>query len=164
MTVTPTLSHFIREEHGAALVEFALIFPVMMLMLGVAVEGSRTFHSYQTTVTGVRDAARYLSRVVQSDVCVTGSGVSQWDQTLTNMVQLDQSRKSVFSSDVDVLSVSSTLECVAGDWRGAGAAPIATITATLKINYPFSGLFSFGGGSLRGVTTTISDSARIIGS
>ncbi|UWR25885.1 pilus assembly protein [Sulfitobacter sp. S223] len=159
-----TSSRFIREESGAALVEFALIFPVMMLMLGVAIEGSRTYHSYQTAVSGVRDAARYLSRVVQSDVCTSGAGVAQWDETLTDMVQLDRAQKSVFSSDVDILNVSSTLECVSGDWRGKATAPVATITATLKITYPFSGMFSFGGGSLPAVTTTISDSARIIGS
>lgn len=158
------LSRFAREESGAALVEFALMLPVMLLMFAVAVEGGRTYHSYQTTVSGVRDAARYLSRVMRSDACITGAEVGDWEQALTQIVRTDQQRKDLFSPGVSVESVTSTLNCIAGDWRGEGAAPIATVTATLVISYPFSGLFSLAGGSLGTVTTTVSDTARIIGS
>ena len=55
-------SRFAEREDGAALVEFALLLPIFLLLFAMAVEGSRTFWSYQTAIAGVRDAARYVAR------------------------------------------------------------------------------------------------------
>ena len=50
-----------RSEDGAVLVEFGLLLPTFVLFFAMAVEGSRTFWSYQATISGVRDAARYVA-------------------------------------------------------------------------------------------------------
>ncbi|MEQ6249954.1 TadE family protein [Sulfitobacter sp. HNIBRBA3233] len=157
---------FARREDGAALVEFALLFPMFMLVLGLAVEGARTFWSYQTAITGVRDATRYLSRVVDADACAAPGGASaveSWDDRLAEIVREDRQGKSVFPVAVQVSSVRSELTCSSGEYRGGDAA-VATVTATLLIDYPFSGLFALAGVTNASVTTTIRDSARIIGS
>jgi hypothetical protein len=51
------------DRQGAALVEFTLALPVMLsLGLGV-IEFSRVLYQYHQIVTGVGDAARYLSHI-----------------------------------------------------------------------------------------------------
>ncbi|WP_299565892.1 TadE/TadG family type IV pilus assembly protein [uncultured Sulfitobacter sp.] len=162
MRTAPRLSRFHRAEDGAALVEFALLLPIFMLFIGLAVEGGRTFWAYQTTITGVRDATRYLGRVVESDACTTGASTTRWDTRLAQIVRTDLDGDTLLPAAVDIDSVTSSLDCIGGAYRG-GAAPVATVTATLRIRYPFSGLMRLGGIDVDTVTTTVSDSTRIIG-
>jgi Flp pilus assembly protein TadG len=63
-----------RSDRGAFLVEFAIVVPLLILLFGIVVEGGRLMWSYQTAAAGVRDAARYLGRIVPSDLCVTDTG------------------------------------------------------------------------------------------
>ncbi len=162
MRLAARINRFRRAQDGAALVEFALLLPVFMLFIGLAVEGGRTFWAYQTTITGVRDATRYLSRVVGNDACTSGATTSGWDETLARIVRTDLSGETLLPVAVSIESVTSTLNCIEGDYRG-GAAPVATVTATLRIRYPFSGLLRLGGLDVDTVTTTVSDSTRILG-
>mgnify|MGYP006169453799 CR=1 FL=1 len=152
---------FARDERGAALVEFAIILPMMLLFLALSVEGARTFWAYQATISGVRDAARFLSRVVDVDICATGGSVSQWDGRLLTIVRDARDGGTVFPSGVTVRSVGATLACESG-FRG-GAAGVATVTAKLDIDYPFSGVFTLIGMDLTSVATQVRDQARVIG-
>ena len=53
----------LKGDHGAALVEFTITLPVLLLFgLGI-IEFSRVLYQYHQITTGVADAARYLSRV-----------------------------------------------------------------------------------------------------
>lgn len=156
------INHMLKNEDGAALVEFAILLPSLLLFLAVSIEGGRTFWAYQSTISGVRDAARYLSRVVPSDICATNSSVSQWDEKLTDIVRNSQTGSSLFPAGIAVSSVTSTLACIGGNYRGT-TAPIATVTAHLEIDYLFSGVFSFIGVPLERVRTTVSDQSRVLG-
>ncbi len=158
-----TLRRFRRDETGAALVEFGLLLPTLVLFLGLCVEGGRTFWSYQATIAGVRDAARYLSRAAEADICTTGGSTAPWNARLAQIVRETQSGESLFPQAVTVASVSSSLACVGAGHR-TGAAPVATVTATLRIGYPFSGLFALAGVTVTEVTTTVTDRARVVGS
>src|SRR3954467_15130876 len=60
-----------KKQSGVALVEFALVLPLLLLMTFIVVEYSRALYQYNTLTKSVRDAARYLS--VQSP----GSGITQ---------------------------------------------------------------------------------------
>ena len=151
------ISRFRREEDGVALVEFAVTFPIMLLIFGVIVEGSRTFWSYQSAISGVRDATRYAGRAAPRNVCATTGTISDLDGALLDIVA-----SSIFAGAVRVDSVTSTVECVDGNWRG-GRAPIASVTATLIIDYPLNGLFRLVGGDLGQLTTSVTDSTRIYG-
>lgn len=156
------LNRFRKDDDGAALVEFALLLPSLLLFLALTVEGGRTFWSYQTTVSGVRDAARYLSRVAPANICATGGSVAAWDAKLLQIVRDSHDGKSLFPSDVSIHSVSGALACPAGSYRG-GSAGVATVTAQLDIDYPFAGLFTLVGMTLDPVRTSISDAARVLG-
>ncbi len=158
-----TLSRFRRDESGTALVEFGLLLPTLLLFLAISVEGSRTFWSYQTTITGVRDATRYLSRVVAADICATGGSTTAWDDKLGEIVRTSQDGQSLFPAAVTIGAVTSSLTCATGAYR-SGQASVASVTAQLQIDYPFAGLFSLVGASVSTVNTTVTDSARMLGS
>lgn len=53
----------VRSEHGAVAVELALILPILLLVVGGAVEFGRAFWFYDTLSKATRDAARYVSMV-----------------------------------------------------------------------------------------------------
>lgn len=50
-----------KRQHGVALVEFALILPMLLLLTLITVEFGRAIWQYNTLTKSVRDAARYLS-------------------------------------------------------------------------------------------------------
>ncbi|SFE11132.1 Flp pilus assembly protein TadG [Sulfitobacter brevis] len=151
-----------QDESGAALVEFALLLPMALLFLGLCFEGGRTFWSYQTTISGVRDATRYLSRVVDADICVNGGSTTEWNDKLLEIVRTTQSGATLFPTAVSISAVTSELACIAGSYRG-GAAPVATVTANLNIGVPFAGLFSIAGVNVQTIRTSVTDSTRVLG-
>lgn len=50
-----------NEQQGVALVEFALVLPVLLILAALTIDLGRAVFRYNTTVKTVRDAARYLS-------------------------------------------------------------------------------------------------------
>ncbi|WP_170168803.1 TadE/TadG family type IV pilus assembly protein [Rhodovulum iodosum] len=160
-------ARFARAEGGVALIEFALFLPLVLLVFSVMLEASRTFWSFQSAISGVRDATRYLSRVVPGDICQPtppGPGaLVGYTATLTTIVsQSYSSTRSAFGTGVSVDSVTPTLACIAGSYRG-GSAPVATVTAAVTITHPLAGAFTLFGAPFGPTTTTISDQARIYG-
>jgi len=58
-----------RHQHGVALVEFALVLPLLLVMMCVTTEFGRAYYEYDTLTKSVREAARYLSvRAPSTDV------------------------------------------------------------------------------------------------
>jgi Flp pilus assembly protein TadG len=57
------LKKLIREESGAAVVEAAIVFPVLITLAFGVFEFSNAFFDHQEITTGVRDAARYFARL-----------------------------------------------------------------------------------------------------
>jgi Flp pilus assembly protein TadG len=50
-----------NRQNGVALVEFALVLPLLLLLSFIVTEYSRALYQYNTIAKSVRDAARYLS-------------------------------------------------------------------------------------------------------
>ena len=59
------------RQHGGALVEFAFVLPLLLVLSLVAAELGRAVYRYNTTAKVVRDAVRYLA------VQTPGSNVNQ---------------------------------------------------------------------------------------
>lgn len=154
---------FARAERGAALVELAVSLPLMLLLFAVIVEGGRLMWSYQATAAGVRDAARYLGRIAASDACSAGADFSAFDDRLFDIVTQTSTQNAVFPQMITITGVDSTLVCVDGDLR-IDPAPVAEVTATLRIEFPFTGLFTYAGHELLTITTTVTDQSRVFGS
>ena len=55
------IRNFIRCENGTQMIEFALVFPVLILLFAGTVELGRLFHTYTTLAKATRAGARYLS-------------------------------------------------------------------------------------------------------
>ena len=55
------IKNFLRCENGTQMIEFALVFPVLILLFAGTVELGRLFYTYTTLAKGTRAAARYLS-------------------------------------------------------------------------------------------------------
>lgn len=161
--IAERLRRFGRDESGVALVEFAVVLPMMLLVFAVIIEGSRMMLSYQSAINGVRDATRYLARVVDADACTKLPSVSGYAAKLKTLVVQGTTAKSVFPSSVTVGTVTPSYRCVTGSYRG-GAVPVAQVTAVLTVNFPFEGLFRLAGGSRPTLTTSVTDQARVFGS
>ena len=54
---------FYCDDRGTQLIEFALIFPVLILIFAGTTELGRMFHQYNTLAKATRAGARYLSTV-----------------------------------------------------------------------------------------------------
>jgi Flp pilus assembly protein TadG len=50
-----------KTQYGVALVEFALVLPVLLILTFMVTEFGRALYQYNTLTKSVRDAARYLS-------------------------------------------------------------------------------------------------------
>ncbi|MDK3072568.1 TadE/TadG family type IV pilus assembly protein [Sedimentitalea sp. JM2-8] len=159
---TDRFRRFLGAEDGAALVEFALLLPLMLVLFALIAEGGRLFWSYQNAITGVRDTARHLGRMAPADMCAATPSAAIGDytgfvtSTLTNLS----------SGTIEVGLDRLGLECVgaAGDYR-VSPAPVAVVTATLTItDLPFAPLFQLvGGASATRIETTITDRSRVFG-
>jgi Flp pilus assembly protein TadG len=158
-----TLRAFLRDEDGAQLLEFAIVLPLMLLLFGVIVEGGRMMWSYQTVVSGVRDASRYLARVAPRDICTTGGSVAGYAAQLETIVTRASDGTSVLPDRVRVAGVSATLSCPAGTFR-SNAAPLVTVSADVEVTFPFARLFGFAGGTRPDLVTSVSDQNRVYGS
>ncbi|MBA3910764.1 MAG: hypothetical protein C0524_13025 [Rhodobacter sp.] len=154
---------FAADQSGTQLVEFAFVLPMMLLVFGVIIEGSRMMWSYQTVVAGVRDATRFLARVTPRNICDSGGAVTVFDDILVAMIRNDNDGSTILPSGVSVTGVLSSLECNEGDYR-TEVAPIVTVRADVVVTFPFAGLFTLVGGSRPTLQTSVSDQSRVYGS
>ena len=60
-----------KPQRGVALIEFALILPLLLMLILMTTEFGRALHQYGTLAKSVRQAARYLS------VRAPGTGINE---------------------------------------------------------------------------------------
>lgn len=154
---------FAACECGAALVEFAIVLPILILFFAMTIEGGRMMWSYQTAAAGVRDAVRYVSRVAPVDICTTGGSLAGYASELQDMVETSISGSYIYPGGVTINSVTPTYVCVTGSYRNSPVA-VARVTADITIDFPFGALFGYATGSaLTGLNATLFDENRIFG-
>jgi len=62
------------RNHGQGMVEFAIVFPLLLLLLFGIFEFGRIMFIYSAAVTASRDAARYGAAILD-----TGGGIPQYE-------------------------------------------------------------------------------------
>jgi Flp pilus assembly protein TadG len=153
---------FRSSEDGVAVVEFVLCVPLMILILAIVMEFGRLFLGYQSTVSGVRNASRYLARVAPIDICDTSGSLSTYETLLKAMIEKDRQANNVLPTKFTVTKVDATYICAVGTYR-ISPAPVATVAAQITVEFPFGFMFSLFGTTLGTLSTTVSDTSRILG-
>jgi len=65
------ISHLVRREKGNAIVEMAIVFPILLLLLVGTAELGRLFYTYTTLAKATKTGARYLSNAPNPDLAAT---------------------------------------------------------------------------------------------
>lgn len=164
------ISLFRRRESGATAVEFALLMPVMMVCFGAITEGARIYWNYQSVVSGVRDASRYLARITPVSICGGATnashvpipgGAARATEIIARNVGTGETN--LFPMAVDVTSVTATYGCPDLDLL-SDQTPVARVEAKLTIQLPFGTVFELvGRRSNSQLQTKIVDQSRIYG-
>lgn len=158
----PFIKRFARSQDGAAVVEFALCLPLLILFFGLIIEFGRLYWGYQSAVAGVRDASRYLARVAPIEICQSGGSLSSHETALKSIIESDRSGAMVLPKQVSVTGVTASHNCVTGTYR-TSPAPVATVAAQITVQFPLGFLLDIFGQPISSLTTTVSDSSRVFG-
>ncbi len=75
-----------HSERGIAAVEFAIVLPLLLLMMLATAELGRAFYQYDTLTKAVRDGARYIAGVAYSGTTGTISLTASDIQITRNLV------------------------------------------------------------------------------
>jgi Flp pilus assembly protein TadG len=169
---------FALQTGGSASVEFALILPMLIVLLFGGLEAGHFVWTQHKLAEAVRDGARFASRLKVADLCNGSSSIiptATVDQVklLTRTGQLTNTSARPVVPGWTAAQVSVTVSCNAfvntgiyasiGDTDGNGtadAAPIVTVAAT-GVAYPtlFNGLAGLG----PGIQLSAKSNAAVIG-
>ena len=148
-----TLRRFLAGRAGSAAVEFALILPLLTLLMFAFVGAGRLFWNYHIAVSSVRDAARFAARLPMTCGGLTNGGDLLRVQHLARTGDVAGTSAPLIASWTSDASVVVTVTCVSnaggtylGRYEDTADIPIVKVTATP----PY--IDSFGG--LTGVTLT----------
>lgn len=142
------------DEAGAAVVEAAIVTPVLVTLAFGTIEFSNVFWDHQQISTGVRDAARYLARV-EDPTDGTAQTRAKEIAVYGNATGTGTPRVNGFTTG-GVTVGTATIANAAGTYRGPNPITIVTVTAT--VTYLQLGMLSALG--LTPPTITISHSER----
>ena len=164
MPLFPPIRRFADDRSGAALVEFALALPLIILVGYVSIDGLRLMWSYQAATAGVHEATRYLARVAPGDICETGGTLTSFDTALFDIIDGAGGGESIFGRDAELLGVTTSLSCVADAGLRQAQVPVVTVSADLRMFLPLHLVLSRLAGTDAAVyTARIEEQARVYG-
>ena len=161
----------VAARNGPAAVEFAMVLPLMLLLLFAGIEVGRLLTDFHAVNKSVRDAARYLARVELNCPGVTPSSgplagyiADGGDATIArNLAMTGAAANPAGPADyllrywTDASTVSTTITCISNTGQYEGVfldtplVPQITMTAAVPFNFLWGSLFL--GSS--GVTMTV---------
>lgn len=117
-------------QHGAALVELALIIPMLLLLTLVTTEFGRAMYEYNAVVKSTRDAVRYLSVQTPNTHVTEARNLIVYGNTAGTGTPLARG-----------LSLSNVPAGSCCTWQSAGAGPIITTVTVRVSSYAFHSMF-----------------------
>ena len=132
-----------RGERGATLVEFAVVAPLLFLLLFGVIEFSRAISAYTTVWTGAREGARYATTSGESDI---NGGVPRNRDCdgIFDAVQAKAVTSSIAASDTNILWINPSGNVIA-DCDGADATypdPSVLSSGTWDVDIPNGSIIS----------------------
>ena len=161
----PHIRRFRRSQCGAALVEFGISLPLILILAFGMIESMRLLWSFQAAVAGVRDATRYVARTERDNICVSPIGSLEIsDADLVRIVTSSINGGAIFPAGITVTGVTAKLECVGDLNLRQDRVPVVEVTATLRMKFPMTAVFRLAGGDGWGtINTAVVEEARIYG-
>ena len=166
-TLTPMLQHLTRNDEGSALIEGAIVTPVLCILLFGVYEFSWFFYQQHLISTGLRDAARYLARLPAP--CNPASFTWHIDQASAKNLATTGSITGGAARVKGWTAANVRLDCTSID-NPVGASGLNTfrggpvvyvVTASTRFADPQLGFFGFLG--LKTPAISVSHSERVIG-
>jgi hypothetical protein len=165
---------FRLRQSGAALVEFGISLPLILVVAYGTIDSMRLFWSYQAAVTGVREATRYLARVAPADICdpsYSGPSISSLPSDLVDLLELVEDetyafdpRINIFPAGIQITNVTPILTCETNLGLRQSTVPVATVSADISMQMPLMGVLTLIGGPGWGtINTSVTEQARIYG-
>ena len=119
-----------RRQRGAALIELALIMPLLLLLTFITTEFGRAMYEYNSVVKATRDAVRYLSVQTPGTHITEARNLMVYGNTAGTGTPL--------ARGLSLTNVPAGSCCT---WQTVGANPIIN-TVTVRItSYTFHSLF-----------------------
>lgn len=156
---------YLRSRRGSAAAEFALILPMLMALLFVMFEGGHYLFVQHQIVKGVRDGARFASRLPFSDyTCSTVAGTAETqikEVTRTGKISGGTARVTGWTNGEVTVSVSCPATAVTtGIYASMTNAPRVSVSARV----PYTSLFRALGGSIgNGAFVAANQQAAVMG-
>jgi Flp pilus assembly protein TadG len=123
-----------NKQRGVAIIEFALVLPLLLILTFITTEFGRALYQYNTITKSVRDAARYLS--VQDPTILTSD-----PGKVTNAKNLVVYGNFTNTSAPLALGLSTT-QVPNPVWQTVGSNPVIN-TVTIKVTgYVYRPLFA----------------------
>ena len=125
------LPRFFKAREGAALVEFTLVAPLLILLMCGMAEFSNAMRQYHVMEKGVRDAGRYLARVPMSGCTISGAATTEAKNlAITGRISSGAALLPNWTDPATVtVSVSDCFNNAGGAYRGHAVIPIIQVTA-----------------------------------
>jgi Flp pilus assembly pilin Flp len=136
-----------RQTRGAALVEFTLVAPMLLLLMSGLAEFGNALREYHIMQKGVRDAARYLAHVPANPPCIAAD--PNWAGAITEAKHLAvygtiSGGTALFKTWTDVNTVSvNDATCLANPRVNGNLLPKIKVTASAL--YADLGMFGLMG-------------------
>ena len=126
------VSRFLKAKGGAALVEFTLVAPLLVLLMCGMAEFANAMRQYHIMEKGVRDAGRYLARAEMSGCTLDGDATAAAQNlALTGQTTGGDDLLSTWTDPSSVaVAVADCMDNTAGGYRGHDQMPIIEVTAS----------------------------------
>jgi hypothetical protein len=119
-----------RTQQGTALVELALITPLLLLLTFITTEFGRAMYEYNSVAKSTRDAVRYLSVQTPGTHVAEARNLMVYGNTAGTGSPLARG-----------LSLSNVPSGSCCTWQSSGAGPIITTVTVRVSSYTFHSLF-----------------------
>ena len=150
-----------RDSEGSALIEGALVVPILCTLVFGVFEFSWLFYQQHLISTGIRDAARYIARNANPNDVTIQTGAK--NLATTGAIDGNTARVSGWwTHDVDITYASvDNPVAVNGLTPFRGGAVIQSVTVSTTFAVPSLGFFGLLG--LKPPAITVSHQERVIG-
>jgi Flp pilus assembly protein TadG len=138
-----------RRGRGQSLVEFSIVLPVLLALVGVVIDASRVYSAWVNLESAARDAAQYLARSdpdpYSNDHTWAGADADAKASYIVSAAlntEFAPSPTSGTLTDCDEPQVTTTYSSDTS-WANGGSAANPLSTAKVMACFPFRTLFSY---------------------